>query len=107
MHYKCKIKQKAQLSMKQYKGKLCSQAVKDNGKKMQKRVQYHIAFGNKKNQKWHINRQKLITQGVEIHTCKIQAIEDNYPRTYLSQLYFYLKIETIQQLKYQSLLDGS
>lgn len=48
MHYKCKIKQKAQLSMKQYKGKLCSQVAKDNDKKMQKRVQYHIALGNSK-----------------------------------------------------------
>lgn len=34
--------------MKQYKGKSCSQVAKDNDKKMQKRVQYHIALGNSK-----------------------------------------------------------
>lgn len=49
----------------------------------------------------------MINQGVEIHTSKIQAVEDNYPTTYLSQLYLYLNFEAIQQLKYQSLLDGS
>lgn len=99
-------------SIKHYKGNLYSQVVTDHGKKMQKEKKSSIALGNNpglkinfiihiliENQQWQVSWHKLISQGVDIQTCKIQAIEDNYRRTYLSQLYFYLNFESVASIK--------